>query len=100
MSSIRSSAGQDIGLRCPPMQGAETVEIRGGSARVSCSVWCERRWGSARWFRWNGCVAAVQVRMTWQNPAHVVLDEVGGLAFPDLPRAPGIYQLTLSQPAG
>ncbi|MDX3188632.1 hypothetical protein PV458_09535 [Streptomyces sp. MN03-5084-2B] len=42
----------------------------------------------------------VRVRMAWQKPAHVVLDEVGGLAFPDLPRAPGIYRLTLSQPAG
>lgn len=39
----------------------------------------------------------VRVGVTWHVLAPVVLDTVGDLLFPDLPRAPGIYRLTLSR---
>ncbi|MFD4190740.1 GIY-YIG nuclease family protein [Amycolatopsis thermoflava] len=41
----------------------------------------------------------VRVHMTWQHAGPVSLDEAGDLAFPELPRLPGIYRLTLRGPA-
>lgn len=40
----------------------------------------------------------VRVHMTWQRAGQVTLDDAGDLAFPELPRSPVIYRLTLSRP--
>ncbi|MEV6646508.1 hypothetical protein [Amycolatopsis sp. NPDC051371] len=42
----------------------------------------------------------VRVRMRWQLPAAVTLDETGRLLFPVLPRTSGVYRLILSGAPG
>lgn len=42
----------------------------------------------------------VRIAMTWQRAGGITLDSAGGLVFPDLPRASGIYRMTLSGSPG
>lgn len=102
VAGVNQSSGSWVrfereGTAPPPRAGAKVV-IGSRPRRARSS---RGRLGSVDW---ANRVAigdlGVTVKATWREGGPILLDAQGGIAFPELPRAPGAYRMTLTGAPG